>query len=157
MGDVPADIAAAIQDVTKLFAYISLKSLSDASLVIRLSRYRILTVLSAGTPVRSGQLADMLGVDASFVTRHGDYLIETGLADRGTDPANRNVVTLTLTPRGQALVDEVRQLRKDELTRVMRRLSDSDQKTVLRGLRVLAEVAMADPEIAAAPKAFTMF
>lgn len=54
-----------------------------------------------------GDLAEFLGVDASYVTGLADALEAKGLVERRPSPADRRVRLLEITTDGRALLDEI--------------------------------------------------
>ena len=61
-------------------------------------------------PTSMKELAARLRCDGSFVTAIADALEERELARRETDPRDRRVKNLVLTPEGETLRDQVQQL-----------------------------------------------
>jgi DNA-binding MarR family transcriptional regulator len=64
-------------------------------------------------PTSMKDLASRLRVDGSFVTAIADALEQRDLARRETDPKDRRVKNLVLTPAGDQLRDKVQQLFED--------------------------------------------
>ena len=56
---------------------------------------------------------------------------------------------LRTTPRGEELVDELRQKRKERMTEIFSRLTEEEAKTVLQSLKIMAkaiELGDSNPE-----------
>ncbi|MGW0711312.1 MarR family winged helix-turn-helix transcriptional regulator [Streptomyces sp. NPDC002643] len=60
-------------------------------------------------PLRPGELADRLDVEASHVTRQVKRLERSGHLTRVTDPGDRRAQRIRLTPLGQRAIDRIRQ------------------------------------------------
>lgn len=86
-----------------------------------------------------GELAEALDLDKSTLSRSVDGLVKRRLVRRRTDPRDRRYVVLTLTPRGREICDEINRKNDDYFDRVLRQLSASERRTLLRSLRRLVE------------------
>ncbi len=71
------------------------------------TRLAALRSVAAGR-TRVSDVADATFLSVSAASRTVDALVEEGLLDRTPDPDNRRAVTLTLTPKGEGLMEEVR-------------------------------------------------
>src|SRR5207244_5304602 len=69
----------------------------------------VLQQLAEAGPVRPGELAARLSVEAPHVTRQVQRLQQAGYADRGPDPDDRRAQLIQLTPAGRAAADRIRQ------------------------------------------------
>jgi DNA-binding MarR family transcriptional regulator len=70
----------------------------------------VLGQLAEAGPVRTGELADRLGVEAPHVTRQVQRLQQAGYADRVPDPDDRRAQFIQLTPAGTAAAGRVREV-----------------------------------------------
>jgi DNA-binding MarR family transcriptional regulator len=68
--------------------------------VLSLAQVDVLEAVAAGGELRMHEVADQLGIDPSTATRTTAPLVELGLLDRRTDPANRRYVVLRCTAKG---------------------------------------------------------
>lgn len=109
-------------------------------LELSLPQYRLLLVLSKLGRANSTQCAHALGVAGSSVTRLADRLHASGHLIRGTDPANRSVVTLELTESGRRLVRQVTARRRRELSSALGRLDPAERAACATVLRTLHEL-----------------
>src|SRR5438477_5344657 len=69
----------------------------------------VLQQLAEAGPVRTGELAARLSVEAPHVTRQVQRLQRAGYADRAPDPDDRRAHLIQLTPAGRAASDRIRQ------------------------------------------------
>lgn len=136
-----AAMVEALQAATRVLAGVALRSLDVAGGALSLPQFRVLAVLADLERARSGRVARALGLEASTVTRLADRLVASGHITRGSDPHHRGVVTLALTPAGQALVDQVQEWRRGELSRILASLAPADREAATRTLRHLVAAA----------------
>ncbi len=123
----PADAGAEMLDTqvdgvlaaTRSLVAIAAQSLAPVDDVVTLSQWRVLVVVSEAQSATLNQVAAGLGVHASTATRICDRLTSTGLLSRREDPTDRRYVSLTLTRKGQRLVDRVMSHRRAAIASVL--------------------------------------
>ena len=120
---------------------IVVRSLGHALEQITLPQYRILVVLCAKGPMRSGDLAEQLGVHQSTLTRTADRLVAGGWVRRETSSESRREVLVHLTKAGRALVTGVMTLRRREIEAVLDSADERSRKVILRGFKAFAQAA----------------
>ena len=109
---------------------------------ITVAQVRVLLVLaSSGGPMRSGDLAERLGVHPSTLTRTGDRLVGAGYIRRAANPENRRESLLSLTNTGSRLINTVARRRDANIRRVLERLSAADRRAVVAAMATFAEAA----------------
>jgi DNA-binding MarR family transcriptional regulator len=86
---------------------------------------RVLTAHEGG--MRSSELAHHLHIAPRSATEVIDAVEAKGLVTRSPDPTDRRATLVTLTPRGTALMDDVRRARGLESERLFERLSKTDR------------------------------
>ncbi|GAB2921014.1 MarR family winged helix-turn-helix transcriptional regulator [Streptomyces heilongjiangensis] len=69
----------------------------------------LLRQIADSDPMRPGELANRLGVEASHVTRQVQQLQKFGYVSRVPDPDDRRAQRIELTPAGQQAIDRVRE------------------------------------------------
>lgn len=105
-------------------------------------QFRVLVILSTSrSPLRSGVLADALGVRPSTFTRTADRLVAGGWVRPTQNPDSRREILIELTGKGSRLVDEVTQRRGSEITRLLGRLDPTERGQVRTGLDTFARAA----------------
>lgn len=129
---------AAFEAATADLAGLALRSVEN--LDVSLPQFRLLLVLHDRGPTGSTQCAQALGVAGSSVTRLADRLHASGHLVRGTDPANRSVVTLELTEHGRRVVQEVVARRRRQFRRVLDRLDPADRSAATAALEKLHDL-----------------
>ncbi len=100
-----------------------------------------------GTDQRS--LARSIGFDTSTIAGVVDRLEARGLLQRSASPDDRRVRLLTLTPEGQALLDEVTPGMQRAQLRMLAPLPKEQRADFMRMLRVLVS---ANNELSRAPR-----
>ena len=68
-----------------------------------------------------------------------DRLLEKELITRTGDPDDRRVVVLRTTPRGEELVAELRQKRKERMAELFNRLTDEEAAIVAQALKIMVK------------------
>jgi DNA-binding MarR family transcriptional regulator len=118
---------------------------------VTLPQYRALVVLAARGPLRVGDLAAALAIHPSTATRLCDRLVGRRLVRRAVDPGNRRVTTISLTPAGRDVVDDVTAVRRAEIAAIVERIP-----VALRQPAVAAMIAFAEAAGEPAQEAWTL-
>ena len=100
-------------------------------------RLSALSVLVFAGPMSLAELAAAEEVKAPTMSRIVEGLVADGLATRDTDPANRRRVRIAATEEGRRRLEAGRQQRVRALRERLRRLAESEQRALARGLEVL--------------------
>ena len=147
--ELEPETADVLQAATRMLAGVALRSLEALDSAVTLPQFRLLAVLADLGPVPSGQAARTLGLDRSTVTRLADRMVIAGHVTRGPDPRHRGVVTLELTESGRGLATAADEWRRQELARIMARLTPAQQTAVTAALELLVSAAGDDYGITA--------
>jgi len=100
-------------------------------------RLSALSVLAFGGAMSLAELAAAEEVTAPTMSRIVEGLVGEGLATREPDPANRRKVLVAATEEGRLRLERARERRVRELRDRLRRLADSEQRALARGIEVL--------------------
>ena len=100
-------------------------------------RLSALSVLVFGGPVSLAQLAAAEEVRAPTMSRIVEGLVKDGLATREADPGNRRKVRIAATEEGRRRLEAGRVQRVRALRERLRRLADSEQRALARGVEVM--------------------
>lgn len=117
------------------------RSLGRALEQVTLPQYRALVVLAEHGPLRSGDLANHLGVHQSTMTRTADRLVAGGWVTREPSPSSRREVLVALTDQGRALVTEALAQRRREVAEVLSRTDDRGRRAIRTGFEAFAAAA----------------
>jgi len=120
------------------------------------SEARALIELLTARGIAQGQLAALLGLEKSTVSRLAAGLERKGWLRRGRDEENQRFVRLYLTPEGRAIAAQVWQAWQSRQARIMAGLSAEERAGLVAGLRGLvrglaAEGLLEDAATPAAP------
>ena len=85
-----------------------------------------------------GEIARALGVGLSTVTGIVDRLVDHGLVQRHTDPADRRLSRVVITPAGTDLVDQLWASRREQLAQLLGNLTLDERSTLINALQHLA-------------------
>jgi DNA-binding MarR family transcriptional regulator len=106
------DLADVLLDTSKILVAIAVRSLAEVDENLTMRQFRALATLSSGAACGPSSLSCALGVRASTVTRLCSQLTRKGLICKLVSEVDGRRVILRLTPRGEALIDEVWERRK---------------------------------------------
>lgn len=132
-GAGPAGVAASQVALTVMRLFRSLERV-DADLTPQ--QYRILKLAGAGGE-RSARLAERLAVAKPTLTATADGLVAAGYARRETEPGDRRVVRLCLTPAGHEAIERADLAYAGWLDRLLGGISKADRILILHSLSVL--------------------
>jgi DNA-binding MarR family transcriptional regulator len=101
--------------------------------------YVLLVRLGESGPLRLGELADLVGVDASTASRQVKVLFDRGLVERVPDSGDRRCVVLGITDAGEEVLQRGRASRHESITELVDGWSDRDVQSLGRLLERLAD------------------
>lgn len=101
--------------------------------------YWVLACLTERGPLRLSELARMMTLDPSTVSRQVRQLEAQGLVGRGTDPSDARAVLLALTPEGREVVGRFRGGRHELMQQVLARWPEDDRRELGRLLSRFAD------------------
>ena len=110
------------------------------------SEARALIELVSARGIAQGELAGLLGLDKSTVSRLAASLERRGWVRRGRDEANQRYVRLYLTPAGREAARGVWQAWQEREARILTALSEDERAGLAAGLRGLIRGLSADRE-----------
>ena len=113
------------------------------------SEARALTELLAAHGIAQGQLAALLGLEKSTVSRLAAGLEGKGWIRRGRDEQNHRYVRLYLTPQGRAVADRIWQAWQSRQARILARLTAEERAGLATGLRGVLRGLIAEGLLAA--------
>jgi DNA-binding MarR family transcriptional regulator len=134
----PAVLAEQLDDVV-----IGLRRLTLDRAGLSLTAAATLTTLRRTGPSRLTDLAATEGVSQPSMTALVGRLADSCLVERSTDPADRRVVLISLTPAGADLLDRRRASRAQRLAGPLGALTDDDVRAISTALPALARLALA--------------
>jgi DNA-binding MarR family transcriptional regulator len=102
--------------------------------------------LLSDSPRRMSEIADYLDLTNSACTSLIDRLVERDLVKRQPDPADKRAVVITLTPAGQTLVNEIRDLFRHELAHGLAALRPAERYMAVGGVEAVRAALTGEPE-----------
>lgn len=136
-----ADAADAVLLATRALVGVAARSLTYLADDVSLVQYRVLVLLAERGPSTMGALTDSLDVNPSTATRVCDRLVDKRLVRRRVDDEDRRSVHVALTARGRRLIDEVMQRRREEITRILKRMGTASRQRLAAALDDFAVAA----------------
>ena len=112
-----------------------------AELELTFSQAQVLFYAEQHPDCIMGDVAKAYDVTLSAITQIINRLEQKGFITRRTDPTDRRVYTLDLTPEGKTLVRELHILQIGALEHVLTRMSAPDRDRVLKGLEAFVNAA----------------
>jgi DNA-binding MarR family transcriptional regulator len=117
------------------------------------SEARALTELLAAHGIAQGQLAALLGLEKSTVSRLAAGLESKGWIRRGRDEQNHRYVRLYLTPQGRAVADRLWQAWQSRQERILAGLTAEERAGLALGLRGVLRGLAAEGLLSSPPPA----
>lgn len=130
-----------VLSATRALVGVAARTLAEVSAEVSLAQYRVVVLLHGGGPQKMGDLAGILDVNPSTVTRVCDTLVDKGLIRRQTSQDNRRTVIANLTSRGRKLVDGVMEQRRGLIDDVLDQMSPPARRRLARSMAEFAEAA----------------
>lgn len=109
---------------------------------LQLGQFVVLRFLRHG-PMRMTELAELTGTTSANVTGMVDRLVERGVVERTSDPDDRRVVLVSLTPQGASVFAEQGGLFKRHMTKLLECLEPAEQHELVRLLAKVYDAANA--------------
>jgi DNA-binding MarR family transcriptional regulator len=136
----------AVITASRALVAVAAQSLSDVAEEVTLTQYRTLVVLASKGPQRLSDLADAVGVTSATATRMCDRLVRKKLIHRRTQREDRRNVRITLSAKGQALVEGVTRNRRARIKQIIETISVHDQEMLVKILTSFSHAAGEVPE-----------
>jgi len=115
-----------------------------AGLNVSLSEVMALGELSEVEGLSQHELAQLLGLEKSTVSRLAAGLERRGWVSRRRDPANRRYFQLKLTDSGRASAERIGRELQAHHQRILAGMTGEEQRSLLTGLAALSRVLDAD-------------
>lgn len=122
------------------------RSVAGALEVTTLPQFRVLVLLSSHGPMRTGALAERLGINPSTFSRSLDRMVAAGLVLRESNPDSRREVIVDLADSGRHLVRSVTERRRREFGAILARLTPAERREVARAFE-LFNAAAGEPSV----------
>jgi DNA-binding MarR family transcriptional regulator len=130
-----ATLGDALREVSQLL--VGLQADAWIALDLTVAQARVLYLLNQ-SPQRMSQIAAHAGCSLSSATSMMDRLVGKELVERLPDQRDRRVVWCHLTAKGQAVLEELWQVRMRYVERAVAQLDRNDLRQIASALRTLA-------------------
>jgi DNA-binding MarR family transcriptional regulator len=140
------EVVDAVLAASRALVAVAARSLAAAEEQVTLPQYRALVVLASRGPQRVLDLAEILAVTQSTVTRMCDRLERKGLISRVRPVANRRIVVVAVSRAGKDLVAAVTRRRRREIRTIVRSMAPAAQEQLVDVLSGFAAAAGEAPE-----------
>ncbi len=94
-------------------------------------QWQVLSLLSRHEGINQGGLADILEVEPITMGRMIDRLQDADMVERRADPADRRAWRLFVTPRGQALIDQLQPHASDTFEQALEGISEAQRDALM--------------------------
>jgi DNA-binding MarR family transcriptional regulator len=119
----------------------AVRTIDDAPVDVTVTQHRVLVLLASRGDLTIGDIAEGLAVNPSNATRYCDRLQRLGLVTRSRSVADGRVVQVGLTEPGRALIKAVNERRREEVDRVLGRMTSSETAGILAALHAFNRAA----------------
>lgn len=127
-------------------------AVSTPELSVSASEGRALVELLAAHGIAQGELAGLLGLEKSTVSRLAAGLEQKGWIERGRDEGNQRYVRLYLTPAGSAIAARLLQTWQSRQARIIASLTDAERAGLAAGLGGLLRGLVAEGLLGSMPQ-----
>jgi DNA-binding MarR family transcriptional regulator len=139
-----ADIMVAQQRLQHLFAYDRSDPLFASQLTM--PQLKILLLLYRMGDTSGRELAGLLGVSLATMSGMVDRLVAHDLVTRAEDQHDRRVRRITLSGTGKEMIGNIITAGAEKQARLLRRLTDTELRTVADAMQAMIRVAAQDAE-----------
>jgi DNA-binding MarR family transcriptional regulator len=98
---------------------------------------RLLSAIDDQGTARISDLAELDHCSQPTMTTQVRKLEDAGLVSRATDPSDARAVLITITPKGVAMLTQIRAARNAVIDPYLDRLGESDRQTLVDAVRVM--------------------
>lgn len=147
----PDEAVNAVLAAARLLVALSARSVAERADTVTLPQLRVLLMVSSRSRLDVGAVAENLDVHPSAATRAVDHLVAAGLLQRHDDPVDRCNLLLSLTPRGEDLVEGVMTLRRQTIATIADKLTPDQREDLRSSATALAAAGKEIPHPAAWP------
>jgi DNA-binding MarR family transcriptional regulator len=129
---VPASLERSLTQVARAILRLSVPSEGAGEPPLDRAGYWLLVRVSEQAPVRMSDLAEMVDLDLSTVSRQIRDLVDRGLVDKVRDPQDGRASLLSLTSHGAAVLDAVSEARRRVLAEALMDWTEEEQLELAR-------------------------
>lgn len=120
---------------------VAAQAVSEAEDRVTLPQLRVLMLIASRGGLNLNALADLMGVHPSNASRSCDRLVAAGLLTRAESTIDRRNLTLQLTDKGEQLVAELIDHRRQAITIVLEQMPVARRRTLVSAMKSFGEAA----------------
>ncbi|MEW6552861.1 MAG: MarR family transcriptional regulator [Actinomycetota bacterium] len=98
---------------------------------VTLHQFHLLLHMRASGRIRVTELSDLMMVSKPTASRMAHTLCDKGMVSRKVDEADRRLVFLALTPRGEEVVAEIQDRQRERLARILKKVPAKEIRAFL--------------------------
>jgi DNA-binding MarR family transcriptional regulator len=107
---------------------------------ITYSQCHTLVEIGKNQPLSINELAELLGLDKSTMSRTVNTMVEQGLVTREPDPQDRRYVKIKLTTDGSSMLSNIESKMTDYYLNIYQAIPQDKRKQVLESLELLVKI-----------------
>ena len=138
---VSNDQVDAVMRASRALVGITAASIADVDDRVTLPQLRVMMMMATRGAMNLVAVAAGLEVSSPNASRICDRLLKAGMLDRTEDPHDRRHVTLTLTPDGEALIEQVIRHRRTAIRKILRSMPSQQCDDVETAMNAFADAA----------------
>jgi DNA-binding MarR family transcriptional regulator len=141
LGRVAADLLSVPPLIFRLIRRkLIMMTLADADVDIKLLHFEIMRVLKEEGTLHPAKIGEKLLIAKAQMTHLIDKLVEIGFVSREMDPSDRRTINITMTEKGNKVLDEQDCLVIDAVRENMSALSETELEALTHSLRTLRDI-----------------
>jgi DNA-binding MarR family transcriptional regulator len=113
---------------------------------ITVPQFLVLVFLHKQRQAKMTELANCMHVTTAAMTGIIDRIVRDGYVSRRYDPADRRIIRIELTAKGEELVKRINQQRRKMIINIFGKLPESDRRNYLRILLRLKDILSQEAE-----------
>jgi DNA-binding MarR family transcriptional regulator len=115
-------------------------TLADIDVDIKLLHFEIMRVLKEEGTLHPAKIGERLLITKAQMTYLSDKLVEWGFVERETDASDRRTINITLTEKGNKVLDEQDNLVINAVSENMSALTEDELEALCHSLRNLRDI-----------------
>jgi DNA-binding MarR family transcriptional regulator len=108
---------------------------------LTLGQLRLMVLIDREDGLPLGELAQQMGVSPATITGITERLVRKGLIERRSDPSDRRLIRVVLTPAGSDAVHDISRIGNRLLARIFREMGEKDLRAYVAALTRFSDAA----------------
>lgn len=137
MSSLPTTDTALAAELLYTVARINRLATQRVNINLPFAQARLLSAIEDQGTARISDLAELDHCSQPTMTTQVRKLEDAGLVSRATDPTDARAVLISITPKGVAMLTQIRAARTAVIDPYLDRLGESDRQTLVDAVRVM--------------------